>query len=81
MHVKNAPESPAHVNPGSGVDRLINSIEARQILGNISESKFRALTKSGDLPAQKQGTYVYVRESVIRAYIDALPPAAEDSAA
>jgi hypothetical protein len=62
------------------VDRLFNSVEVRRLLGDISEPKFRQLTKSGELPARKQGSRVYVRQSAIQAYIDALPSPATDPA-
>lgn len=77
MHVKTPPDTPVRTNGETNPERLYNSREARELLGGISESKFRQLTKSGDLPAKKQGTYVYVPQSAIDAYIAALPPAAE----
>ncbi len=77
MHVKTPPESPVRVNGETKPERLYNSREARELLGGISESKFRQLTKSGELGAKKQGAFVYVPQSAIDAYIAALPPAAE----
>lgn len=80
MLVKTPPDSPVHVNEGAKPERLYNSREARELLGGISESKFRQLTKSGALRAKKQGAFVYVPQSAIDAYIAALPPAAEPAA-
>jgi helix-turn-helix protein len=75
MHVKTPPESPVRVNWAAKSERLYNSREARQLLGGISVSKFRQLTKSGELAAKKQGAFVYVPQSAIDAYIAALPAA------
>jgi hypothetical protein len=83
MHVKTPPESPVRTNRTNGAptpERLYNSREARELLGGISESKFRQLTKSGELPAKKQGAFVYVPQSAIDAYIAALPPATDPAA-
>ncbi|MFI7547243.1 helix-turn-helix domain-containing protein [Actinoplanes sp. NPDC049599] len=60
-----------------GSERLFNSREARELLGHISERTFRELTKTGALPAVKQGAFVYVRKSAIEAYIAALPAVAD----
>jgi hypothetical protein len=84
VHMPIPPNSPprplAQLVPGLGTERLYNSREARELLGGISESKFRQITKSGELFAKKQGAYVYVPQSAIDAYIAALPPAAEPAA-
>jgi hypothetical protein len=71
MHGKTATDTPMHGDQ----ERLNDSTEARERLGNISERSFRRLCKTGALQAVKQGTRVYVRESVLIAYIDNLPAA------
>lgn len=75
MHVKTPAESPVHENR-SPAERLYNSQEARTLLGGISESKFRQLTRTGELRAVKQGAFVYVPQSAIDEYISRLPAAA-----
>jgi hypothetical protein len=59
-------------------ERLVDSTEARYLLGNISVPKFRRLTLSGQLKTKKIGRRVYVRADVLRDFIDNLPSAATD---
>lgn len=80
MLVKTPPDSPVYANGDAKPERLYNSREARELLGGISESKFRQLTKSGALRAKKQGAFVYVPQSAIDEYINALPSATETAA-
>lgn len=73
MH-RNAPGStPTHGNTEAAPNRLHDSQEARALLGNISERKFRQLTGSGELRAKKIGNRVYVEQSAIDEFIAALP--------
>jgi hypothetical protein len=85
MHVKTPADTPTHVSPGSALNRLYNSQEARVLLGGISESTFRRLTSRRDgqpprLRAVKQGAYVYISQAAIDEYIASLPSAVEEAA-
>lgn len=51
---------------------LYPSDEVRALLGGISETKLRRLTKSGELHARKIGVRIYVHRDDIKAYIDGL---------
>jgi hypothetical protein len=76
MHGNAPVDTPAHgnaVNPGR---RLYNSKQARELLGGISERKFRQLTASGRLVTKKDEGRVFVEQSSIDAYIDSLPSGA-----
>lgn len=75
MH-RNAPaDAPTHGSAEERPNRLYNSREARELLGGISERKFRQLTADGLLRAKKQGAFVYVSQDAIDAYIASLPDA------
>jgi predicted DNA-binding transcriptional regulator AlpA len=73
MHGKTSADTPTHGNVSMSPNRLYNSRETRELLGGISESTFRKLTASGELPARKIGAFVYVEQSAIDAYIGGLP--------
>jgi excisionase family DNA binding protein len=51
--------------------RLYDSLEARDLLGGISESMFRRLTGSGELPSVKIGRKVYIEPATIEEFIAA----------
>jgi hypothetical protein len=71
MHGNEAENTPTH----GDTDRLLNSKEIRALLGGISESKFRRMTRDGEIPLVRQGSYVYARASDIAKYIASLPAA------
>lgn len=80
MDGKTLADTPTHGKATVAAGRLYNSREARERLGGISESTFRRLTATGELPAVKQGAYVYVTQDAINDYIAALPSVGEPAA-
>lgn len=81
MYGKTPQNTPAHGNETVKPNRLYNSQEARVLLGNISRSTFHKLITSGRLEALKQGTFLYVSQAAIDAYIDSLPKVTSEDAA
>lgn len=77
MNGKPRPQIPAD---GMELPPLLNSEQARRALGNMPESTFRLLTKSGGLVTKRIGARVYVRREDLVAYIDGLPSAAQVAA-
>lgn len=76
MHGNAPADTPTHGNAVIAGRRLYNSVQARELLGGISERKFRQLTKSGRLATKKDEGRVFVEQSAIDAYIDSLPSGA-----
>lgn len=71
MHGNEVENTPTH----GDTDRLLDSDEIRAVLGGISVSKFRRMTRDKELPLVKQGNRVYARASDIARYIASLPAA------
>jgi hypothetical protein len=71
----NAPQStPTHGKAVGAGRRLYNSVQARELLGGISERKFRQLTADKLLRVKKDpySGRIYVEQSAIDEYIDAM---------
>ncbi len=76
MHGNAPADTPAHGNAVTPGRRLYNSVQARELLGGISERKFRQLTKSGRLRTRKDEGRVFVEQTAIDDYIESLPSGA-----
>lgn len=70
MNGNRTPQIPVE---GMTLPPLLNSRQARKALGDMPESTFRLLTKTGALPSRKQGARVVIRLEDLKAYIDNLP--------
>jgi excisionase family DNA binding protein len=66
MDGKRLPEIPTN---GKIERRLYDSVEARELLGGISEPTFRRLTAAGELPVVRIGRKVYVEPAAIEEFI------------
>ncbi len=60
-------------------DRLVEVVEARARLGNLSHTKIMALIASGELPSVKLGRRRLIRESRLVEFMAALESASSRS--
>lgn len=69
-------DAPTRENPND--PRLYSSREARKLLGGISETTFRKLVISGELPARRRGRHIVIPRADLARYIDELPKFVDD---